>query len=90
MDNTIIPESNSIKVLGFKFNSLLTWEPHIIDILGHARQRAGQLYCCHFFLTKWDICTIYKSWICPPLEYGSILYSGAANSHLCHLDDLLS
>ena len=43
MDDTIIPESNSIKVLGFKFDSLLTWEPQIIDILGHARQRTGQL-----------------------------------------------
>ena len=52
MDDTIIPESNSIKVLGFKFDSLLTWEPQIIDIPGRARQRAGQLYRCRSFLTK--------------------------------------
>ena len=49
MDDTVIPESNSIKVLGFKFDSLLTWEPQINDILGHARQRSGQLYRCCFF-----------------------------------------
>ena len=36
------------------------------------------------------MCTIYKSWICPILEYGSILYSGAANTHLRRLDDLQS
>ena len=60
MDDTIIPESSSIKVLGFKFDSLLTWEPQIIDILSHARQRAGQLYRCRSFLTKQDMCTIYK------------------------------
>ena len=59
MDDTVIPESNSIKVLGFKFDSLLTWEPQIIDILGCARQRAGQLYRCHSFLTKQDMCTSY-------------------------------
>ena len=38
MDNIIIPESNPIKVLGFKFDSLLTWESQIIYILGCARQ----------------------------------------------------
>ena len=90
VDDTIIPESNSIKVLGFKFDSLLTWEPQIIDILGCARQRAGQLYHCRSFLTKQDTCTIYKSWICPTLEHGSTFYSGADNAHLCHLDDLQS
>ena len=67
--------------LRFKFNSLLTWEPQIIDILGRATQWAGQLYHCHSFLTKQDMCTIYKSWIHPTLEYASILYSGAANTH---------
>ena len=90
MDGTIIPESNSIKVLGFKFDSLLTWEPQIIDILGRARQRAGQLYRCHSFLTKQDMSTIYKSWIRPTLEYGNILYSGAASTYLRRLDDLQS
>ena len=43
-----------------------------------------------FLLTKQDMCTIYKSWICPTLEYGSILYSGAASTHLHRLDDLQS
>ena len=90
MNGTIIPESNSIKVLEFKFDSLLTWEPQIIDKLGRARQRAGQLYCCRSFLTKQDMCTTYKSWIRPTLQYGNILCSGAASTHLRCLDDLQS
>ena len=36
------------------------------------------------------MCTIYKSWIRPTLEHGSILYSGAASTHLRRLDDLQS
>ena len=32
--------------------------------------------------------TLYKSWIHPMLEYGSILYSGAVLSHLNCLDYL--
>ena len=36
------------------------------------------------------MCTIYKSWICPTLDYGIILYSGVANTYLHCLDDLQS
>jgi len=83
MDDTTIPEVNSVKVLGFKFDSLLTWEPHITDIPSRARQRAGQLYRCRSLLTNQDMTNIYKSWICPILECDSIiLYSACfvANS----------
>ena len=61
MDDTIISEVNSIKVLGFTFDSLLTWEPHITDILSRARQRAGQFYHCRSLLTNQDMTNIYKS-----------------------------
>ena len=46
---------------------------------------AGQLYRCCSFLTKQDMCTIYKSWIRPTLEYGSILYSGVAKVILIYV-----
>ena len=36
------------------------------------------------------MCTIYESCICPTLEYGSIVYSRAANTHLHRFDDLQS
>ena len=68
----------------------LTWEPHITDILSRARQRAGQLYRCRSLLTNQDMTNIYKSWIRPILEYGSILYSRAAATHLNRLDYLQS
>ena len=67
VDDTIIPEVNSITALGFTFDSLLTWEPHITDILSHARQRAGQLHRCRSLLTNQDMTNIYKSWIRPIL-----------------------
>jgi len=59
MDHTIIPETSSIEVLGFIFDSSLTWEPHIADVLSRARQRAGQLYRCRSLLTEQDISIIY-------------------------------
>ena len=41
-------------------------------------------------LSEQDAYTLYKSWIHPILEYGNILYLGAANAHLCRLDNLQS
>ena len=79
MDDTIISETNSIKVLGLHFDSYLTWKLQISDILGRARQQAGQLYRCHSLLTQQNTAyvtvPVYKSWIYPTLEYGKILYS---------------
>ena len=39
----------------------LTWEPQTSDILGRAKQRAGQLYHCRSLLTEQDMCIIHKS-----------------------------
>ena len=43
-----------------------------------------------FIAIRTDVCTLYKSWIRLILEYGNILYSGAANTHLCRLNNLRS
>ena len=86
LDGTVIPETSSVQVLGFTFDALLTWEPHIMKILNRGKQRASQLYCCRSLLTSQDISLIFRSWIRPVLEYGNILYTGAASGHLQRLD----
>ena len=90
MEGTTVPKTSSIKVLGFTFDTLLTSETHIVIVLSHARYRAGQLYHCCYLLTEQDMSTRYKSWIRPILEYGSILYSGAAITYLHCLNGLQS
>ena len=56
--------------------------------LNYGKQRLSQLYYCRlFFGSQGNIIFIpYKSWICPVLEYGSVLYSGVALTHLNCLD----
>ena len=54
-------------------------------ILNRGKQRASQLYCCRSLLTSQDLCLMYRSWIHPVLEYGNILYTGAASRHHDHL-----
>ena len=90
VSNMQIPEVTSIKVLGFTFDSSFTWQRHIDSVLRRGRQRLGQLYRCCSFFESHDISLLYKSWICPVLEYGSILYSGAAPSHVHRLDSFQS
>ena len=70
--------------------ALLTWEAHIVSILNRGKQRASQLYSCRSLLTSQDLSLMYKSWVRPALEYGSILYAGAASTHLQRLDRLQS
>ena len=37
LDDSVIPETNSVQILGFTFDLLLTWEPHIV--VRNTRQR---------------------------------------------------
>ena len=75
LNDSVICETSTVQLLGFTFDSLLTWESHILRMLNRGKQRLSQLYCCHSFLTSRDLCLMYKSWIRPTLEYGNILYS---------------
>ena len=54
------------------------------------RGKRGLAYCCRSLLTSQDLSLMYKSWIHPALEYGNILYAGAASTHLQRLDCLQS
>ena len=72
LNNIQISEVNSVKVLEFTFDSSLTWQRHIDNVLSCGRQRLGQLYRCRSFFECQDIFTFYKSWIRPMLEYVSI------------------
>ena len=61
LNDSIIPETSTVQVLGFTFDSLLTWESHIVRMLNCGKQRVSQLYCCRSLLTSQDLCLMYKS-----------------------------
>ena len=88
LDGIQIPDVSSVKVLGFVFDSSLTWQKHIDQVLSRGKQRLSQLYRCRSLFGCEGTATLYKTWIRPTLEYGSILYSGAALSHLNRLERL--
>ena len=81
--------SSSITQLGLSISSNLTWKPHINSIAKHASQKLGFLSraCCYF---SPQLLTIYKSQICPSLEYCSHVWGGAPKSSLHLLDRVQS
>jgi len=59
-----------------------------IERLHDEHFKEGQLYHCRSLFGSQSIATLYKSWIRPVLEYGCIVYYGAASTHLNRLDQL--
>ena len=89
LNDTIIPETSTAQVLGFTFDSLLTWESYILRMLNLGKQRVSKLYRVLFpFYKSTLVFDVYRSWIRPTLEYGNILYSGAVPSHVRRLENL--
>ena len=76
---------DTIKILDFVF---MTWKPHIDMIVSKFKSCMSQLYRLRQFLDVEGLSLMYKAFIRPCLEYGHLLYYGAANSYLCRLDSL--
>ena len=59
---------------------------HIDYVVAQSRKRVGALRRICDYLSPADLCTAYKAFVRPQLEYGHLLYWGAAESHLVRLD----
>ena len=80
----------SIPQFGLSLSFNLTWRTHIHSLAKHASQKLAFLTrACRFFSSS-HLLTIYKSQICPSLEYSSHVWGGAPKSALCLLDKVQS
>ena len=88
MNNCPIAEVLSLKILGFTFDSSFTWGPNMDMIISKTKQRLAQL--CHLssYLDSVGLSIMYKSFARSCLEYGHLLYFGAARGYLKRLDAL--
>ena len=62
------------KVVGYQFDSKLTWGYMIDDRARKARCRVGAIRRLASFLDSSNLCLMYTAFIRPVLEYGSLLY----------------
>ena len=83
-----IPSSST--QLGLSVSSNLTWQPHINSITKHPSQKFGFLSRACGYFSPSQLLSIYKSQICPSLEYCSHVWGGAPKSSLHLLDRVQS
>ena len=69
MDESFVEEKSSFKMLGLIFSSKLDWGCYIISIAKNASKKIGVLICSVKFLSPEVTLYLYKSTICPCMEY---------------------
>ena len=71
-------------------DSSFTWGPHIDMIISRTKHRLAQLCRLSPYLDSVGLSIMYKSFVRSSLEYGHLLYFGAAKGYLKRLDALQS
>ena len=88
MGGSILEEKSSFKMLGLTFCSKLDWGSYIISIAKTASKKIGALIRSMKFLSPEVTLYLYKSTICPCMEYCCHVWAGAPSCYLDLLDKL--
>ena len=88
MDESLLEEKSSFKILGLIFSCKLDWGSDIISIVKTASKKTGALSLSMKFLSPEVARYLYKStiWLC--MEYCCHLWAGAPSCYLELLDKL--
>ena len=82
MGGSILEEKSSFKMLGLTFSSKLDWGSYIISIAKTASKKIGALIHSMKFLSPEVALYLYKSTICPFMEYCCHVWAGAPSCYL--------
>ena len=77
MDGSVLKEKTSFKMLRLTFSSKLDWGSYIVSIAKSASKKIGALICSMKFLSPEVALYLYKSTICPYMEYCCHVWAGA-------------
>ena len=88
MGGSILEEKSSFKMLGLIFSSKLDWGSYIISIAKTKSKKIGALIHSMKFLSPEVALYLYKSTICPSMEYCCHIWAGAPSCYLDLLDKL--
>ena len=88
MGGSILEEKSSFKMLGLTFSSKLDWGSYIISIAKTASMKIEALIRYMKFLSPEVALYLYKSTICPCMEYCCHVWTGAPSCYLDLLDKL--
>ena len=88
MDGSVLEEKSSFKVLGLTFSPKLGWGSYFISIAKTVSKKIGALICSIKFLSPEVALYLYKSTICPCMEYCCHVWAVAPSCYLELLDKL--
>jgi hypothetical protein len=88
MDGLEVEQVDELKLVGFTLDSRLTWKPMIDLLAKKARCRLAALRRLRFVLDDNNMKTMYIMFVRSVMEYGNVVYMGAAQTHLEKLDRL--
>ena len=88
VDGSVLEEKSSLKMLGLTFSSKLDWGSYIISIAKTAFKKNGVLIHSMKFLSPEVALYLYKSTICPCMEYCCHVWTGTSRCYLELLDKL--
>ena len=88
MGGSVLEENSSLKMLRLTFSSKLDWGSYIISIAKTASEKSGALIRSMKFLSPEVALYLYKSTICPCMEYCCHIWAGAPGCFLELLDKL--
>ena len=88
MDGPVLEEKSSFKMLGLTFSSKWYWGSYIISIAKTASKKIGALIHYMKFLSPEVALYLYKSTICPCMEYCCHVWAGAPSCYLQLLNKL--
>jgi len=86
LDGRVVPEVEEMRLLGVLIDRSLTYGPHLDAVAARGRQRLGFLRKVRWLLSPAALATVYKAFVRPVLEYASLCWMGAAETHLRKLD----
>ena len=88
MNGSVLEEKSSFKMLGLTFSSKLDWSSYMISIAETTSKKIGALICSMKFLSLRVVLYLYKSTICPSMEYCIYIWTIAPNCYLEFLNKL--
>ena len=88
MGGSALEEKSSFKMLGLTFSSKLDWGSYIISIAKTASKKIGAFIRFMKFLSPEVALYLYKSTICPCMEYCCHVWGGAPSCYLDLLEKL--
>ena len=88
MGESILEEKSSFKMLGLTFSLKLDWGSYIISIAKTSSKKIGAFIRSMKFLSPEVALYLYKSTICPCMEYCCHVWAGAPSCYLDLLDKL--